>query len=222
LTRRFLTFDCYGTLIDWRTGIEAELRELLGDVRVRGQDLLKAYVAAEAEEETEYRSYREVLRRTALSLSGRLGATVSEDEATRFSGSVPKWPAFKDTGKFLRDMGSKGFQTYILSNVDDDILQETIRKNGLEVEGWVTAQEVRSYKPSPAHWVRFMQKTGARKGEMLHVAQSVYHDIVPCQGLDIASAWVNRYNEKMPSGPHPMFVTDDLAHLGELLDAELP
>jgi len=73
LTRRFLTFDCYGTLIDWRTGIETELRKLLGDVRVRGQDLLKAYVAAEAEEETEYRSYREVLRRTALSLSARLG-----------------------------------------------------------------------------------------------------------------------------------------------------
>ena len=215
---RYLTFDCYGTLIDWRAGIEASLLAAVGDLGIRGQALLDAYVAAEKQQELSYKKYREVLRRTALSMSGQLGVKVTEEAAREFAGSVPTWPAYGDTVKFLREMGSKGYQRYILSNVDSDLLRETISNHGLEVDGFVSAEEVGSYKPNTGHWLRFMKNTGARKEEFLHVAQSIYHDIIPAYEMGIASAWVNRYNEPMPQGPHPSFVSDSLAHLAESLD----
>ncbi|MDA4127342.1 MAG: HAD-IA family hydrolase [Thaumarchaeota archaeon] len=215
---RYLTFDCYGTLIDWRTGIESSLLAAVGDLGIRGQALLDAYVMAEKEQESSYKKYREVLRRTAISLSGQLGVEVTEDAARKFAASVPTWPAFADTKEFLHEQGKRGCKRYILSNVDIDLLEETIRNHRLEVDGFVTAEEVGSYKPSPGHWLRFMKNTGARKEEVLHVAQSIYHDIIPTNEMGIASAWVNRYNEPMPQGAHPMFVTDSLAHLTESLD----
>jgi 2-haloalkanoic acid dehalogenase type II len=214
---RYLTFDCYGTLIDWRSGIEAGLRSAFGELGIGGQELLDAYVEAEKRQESAYMKYREVLGRTALSMAGSLGVSVSIGAAERFAASVPSWPAFPDTGRFLHEMGSGGYKRYILSNVDNDLLDGTIQKNGLEVDGYVTAEEVGSYKPNPGHWLRFMKKTGARREEVLHVAQSVYHDIVPAQGLGIASAWVNRYGEPMPAGAEPAFVSDSLANLAKIL-----
>lgn len=213
-----LTFDCYGTLIDWRAGIERELVSALGDLKIGGQKLLAAYVEAEKSQESEYRKYREILRGSVASLSGVLGAKVSDAAAREFAGSVPKWPAFPDTALFLREMGSKGYERYILSNVDNDLLEETIRRHGLEVDGFVTAEEVGSYKPKPGHWERFFKMTGARKDRVLHVAQSVYHDIVPARAMGLATAWVNRYHEPMPEAASPTLVTDSLAHLAELLD----
>jgi 2-haloalkanoic acid dehalogenase type II len=213
-----LTFDCYGTLIDWRAGIERELVSALGGLRLSGQELLSAYIEAEKSRESEYRKYRDVLRETVISMSSTLGVPVTDTAAREFAGSVPRWPPFPDTSKFLRDMGSRGFKRYILSNVDNDILEETIRRHGLEVDGFVTAEEVGSYKPRPGHWERLFQKTGARREGVLHVAQSVYHDIIPSQEMGLASAWVNRYHEPMPTAASPTFVTDSLTHLAELLD----
>jgi 2-haloacid dehalogenase len=219
---RYLTFDCYGTLIDWRAGIEQALRSVLGDIRVGGQELLATYLELERAEESTYKRYREVLRRTAISLTGALGVKVTGEAATRFAASVPTWPAFSDTSEFLREMGSRGFRRYILSNVDNDLLEETIRRNRLQVDGFVTAEEVGSYKPHPGHWLKFIQKTGARKEKVLHVAQSIYHDIIPAQRIGISSAWVNRYGEPMPASAHPLFVSDSLAHLAEVLDRQVP
>ena len=213
-----LTFDCYGTLVDWRVGIERELARTLGSLQLSGQRLLAAYVEAEKSHESTYKTYREVLRETVASMSGALGVTVTDTAAQEFAASVPSWPAFPDAAEFLRETGSKGFKRYILSNVDNDLLEETIRRNGLQVDGFITAQEVGSYKPRPAHWERFFQKTGAKKEGVLHVAQSVYHDIIPAQAMGLASAWVNRYNEPLPGATSPTFVTDSLAHLSELLD----
>ena len=212
-----LTFDCYGTLIDWRTGIERELARMVGDVKLSGPQLLAAYVEAEKSQESTYKKYREVLRRTVTSMSGVLGVTVTKGAAQAFAGSVPRWPAFSDTAGFLREMGSRGFKRYILSNVDNDLLEETVRRHGFEVDGFVTAEEVGSYKPRPGHWERFFQKTGAKRERLLHVAQSVYHDIIPAQGMGLATAWVNRYHEPMPKAASPTFVTDSLANLAELL-----
>jgi 2-haloalkanoic acid dehalogenase type II len=216
-----LTFDCYGTLIDWRAGIERELARTLGRVSISGPRLLAAYVDAEKTQESTYKRYREVLRETVVSMSGVLGVTVTSAAARAFAGSVPRWPAFPDTAEFLREMGSRGIKRYILSNVDNDLLKETIRRHGLEVDGFVTAEEVGSYKPRPGHWERFFQETGAERGGLLHVAQSVYHDIIPAQGMGLATAWVNRYQEPMPKAASPTFVTDSLAHLAELLTGSL-
>jgi 2-haloalkanoic acid dehalogenase type II len=215
---RYLTFDCYGTLIDWKTGIENGLASALGPVKIRGKELLDAYVSAEKEQESTYKKYRDVLRDSALALSGSIGVRVTEETARLFAGSVPTWPAYPDTAGFLRDMGRRGYKRFILSNVDNDLLEGTIRNSDLEVDGFVTAEEVGSYKPNPGHWKTFMERTGASKEEVLHVAQSVFHDIIPTQALGIASAWVNRYHEPMPAGANPLFVSDTLAHLGELLE----
>ena len=212
-----LTFDCYGTLIDWRAGIERELARVLGSVKLSGQRLLAAYLEAEKSQESAYKKYREVLRKTVVSMSGVLAVEVTGAAAQEFASSVPRWPPFPDTAKFLREVGSKGFKRYILSNVDTDLLEETISRHGLEVDGYVTAEEVGSYKPNPAHWIRFMEKSGAQKRSVLHCAQSVYHDILPTQSMGIASAWVNRYDEKLGPGVEPSFICDSLENLARAL-----
>jgi len=215
---RYLTFDCYGTLVDWRTGIENELEKSLGRVRLKGQELLNAYGVAERKEEATYKEYREVLRRSVLSMSRELGVEVSDKAARRFADSVPRWPAFPDTAKFLREMGSRGYKRYILSNVDNDLLEGTIKNNHLEVDGFVTAQDVGSYKPRTGHWVEFLRRTGAKKDQVLHVAQSVYHDIIPTQSLGIDSAWVNRYAEGLPAGAAPLMISDGLEGLSRIIE----
>ena len=212
----FLTFDCYGTLIDWRTGIENALTEALGALPTRGEELAALYANAEKEQEISYKKYKDVLSDTAVALAHRLGKTLSRKNALTFAASVPDWPAFPDAPPALRRLGESGFKRFILSNVDTDTLQRTVARNGLEIDGSVTAEDVRSYKPAHEHWEEFMRRTGARKGEILHVAQSVYHDIIPTQELGICSAWVNRYGEPFPRGIAPEYVVDSL---GSLVDS---
>ena len=214
---RFLTFDCYGTLIDWRTGIELSLKSAFGGFPLQGRALLDAYVLEEKKEEESYKKYREVLRNTAVRLAKSAHLEADQSAADEFANSVPSWPAFPDTRKALRELGKMGFARYILSNVDTDLLEGTIRNSGLEVDGFVTAEQVGSYKPSRGHWVAFMRKTGARKREVLHVAQSLYHDILPTQEMGIASAWVNRYREPLPESAHPAYIVDSLESLTNLL-----
>lgn len=213
----YLTFDCYGTLIDWRTGIEDALTKALGALPRRGGELAALYASAEKQQENSYKKYRDVLSDTAAVLAHRLGKAMGEKKALEFAASVPEWPAFPDSASSLHRLGEMGFRRFILSNVDTDLLQETISRNGFEVDGFVTAEEVRSYKPAHVHWKEFMHRTGARKGEILHIAQSVYHDIIPAQELGISSAWVNRYGEPFPRGVDPEYVVDGVNSLVDLL-----
>lgn len=188
-----------------------------GHLPLAGGALLDAYVSAERSEERSYKSYRDVLTGTALSLSRTFGIDPRLDSARRFADSVPLWPAFPDSEPVLRRLGKLGYQRYILSNVDTDMLRETIMDNRLEVDGFVTAEETRSYKPGLVHWRKFMQKSGAEATEILHVAQSVHHDLIPAQSLGIQTCWVNRYRERLPSGVMPLFIIDSLSSLPPLL-----
>lgn len=213
----YLTFDCYGTLIDWRGGIGSAFGSALGNGKLGQDELLKAYVSAEQKEEKTYKAYRSIMVDSLKSASKALGVAVTDEAAKAFAASLPDWPAFADSAEFLREMGRRGYKRYILSNVDDDLLGDTIDRSQLQVDGWVTAEEVRSYKPDERHWLEFMRRTGARKSEILHIAQSVYHDITPSQRLGIDSAWVNRYGESFPAGVSASIVSDSLSHLAELL-----
>jgi 2-haloalkanoic acid dehalogenase type II len=214
---RYLPFDCYGTLIDWRRGIEESLEAAFGKLSTRGVALMESYAEAERLEEADYQKYREVLRRTALRLTQDIGVGGREESATRFAASVPSWPAFADSAGALRVLGAKGYRRYILSNVDTDLLVGTIQNNGLEVDGFVAAEEVGSYKPSDGHWVKFLEKTGASKEEVLHVTQSVFHDIVPAGRLGFQTAWVNRYGQALPTGIEPLYIADSLEGLASVL-----
>ncbi|MDA4128092.1 MAG: HAD-IA family hydrolase [Thaumarchaeota archaeon] len=214
---RFLTFDCYGTLIDWKAGIQENLgRAIYGDAKP-DVDLLPLYLELEPAEEKEYKLYRDVLRNVAIATARRVGRPISEKAADEFSLSVPRWPAFSDTRSALEKMGELGLRRFILSNVDTNLLEQTIKDNFLEVDGFVTAQQIRSYKPAPKHWKEFLSRTGATREEVLHVAQSVYHDIIPATGLGFSTAWVNRYSERLPSEAEPTFISNTLGNLIPLL-----
>ena len=213
-----LTFDCYGTLIDWRKGIEANLGELLRKNGLpSGVSVFPVYVKFEAEEEGQYKSYREVLRDAAVEVAKHLNVSIAENEAKMFAASVPSWPPFGDTVVSLKELGKRGYKRVILSNIDKDILKETILRNSLDVDGYITAEDVGSYKPSPGHWNRFFDAYKTRKEATLHVAQSIFHDIIPCSKLAIPTAWINRYSEPNPPGINPIYVLGDVKSLMGLL-----
>jgi 2-haloalkanoic acid dehalogenase type II len=213
-----LTFDCYGTLIDWRKGIEANLGGLLTKNGLpSGVSVFPVYVKFEAEEEGQYKSYREVLRDTAVKVAEHLKVSIAENDAKMFAASVPCWPPFSDTVESLKALGKRGYKRVILSNIDKDILKETILQNGLDVDGYITAEDVGSYKPSLGHWNRFFDVYKTSKEATLHVAQSMFHDIIPCSKLAISTAWINRYNEATPPAVNPTYVFDDLKSLMRLL-----
>ncbi len=213
-----VTFDCYGTLIDWRKGIELHLGELLRsnglapDVEVH-----PLYVKLEAEEEGQYRSYREVLRDAAVKVADHLKVTITEEQAKEFAASVPSWPAFKDTVETLTELGRRGYKRVILSNIDRDILKKTISQNNLDVDGYITAEDVGSYKPALRHWNRFFEVYKPNRQATIHVAQSVYHDIMPSGKLGISNVWINRYSEAPPPGVRPSYTFKRLKDLLRVL-----
>ena len=213
-----LTFDCYGTLIDWRKGIETHLGELLRRNRLpSGVSVFPLYLKFEAEEEGQYKSYKGVLRDTAIKVAKHLMVSITENEAKMFAASVPSWPPFSDTMESLKELGRRGYKRVILSNIDRDLLKETILQNSLDIDGYITAEDVGSYKPSLGHWNRFFEAYKASKETTLHVAQSIYHDIIPCSELAISTAWINRYSEANPPEVNPTYVFRDLRSLIKLL-----
>jgi 2-haloacid dehalogenase len=216
---RACTFDCYGTLIDWRTGIEQNLRRILRPRGLHGaQSLYLAYLGAERAVEKRYVPYRDVLSEAAVRAARTLGVALPAAQAREFADSLPRWPAFPDTVEVLGLLRQRGIGRFILSNVDRDQLEATIRVHSLEVDGFVTAEDVRSYKPHPAHWERFFDEHPIERGGVLHVAQSLYHDIVPATALGLRTVWVNRYSDALPGDVRPTFVLPDLRGLPGLFE----
>jgi len=180
-------------------------------------DVYPIYVKLEAEQEGSYKSYPEVLQDTALAVAAHFNLSITDEEAREFAETVPNWKPFKDTVDSLRKLGERGYKRVILSNIDRDLLQKTIARNDLSVDGYITAEDVGSYKPSPGHWNRFFEEYKASKTETLHVAQSIYHDILPTEKMGIANAWINRYRDDSPTEVTPTFVLPDLAGLVDML-----
>jgi 2-haloacid dehalogenase len=214
-----LTFDCYGTLIDWRNGIESHLGELLRrNGLAQGVSVYPIYLKFEAEEEGEYKSYKDILIDTAMSSADYFSISITKEEAREFAASVPSWKPFADTLESLREMGERGFMRVILSNIDRGLLRDTISLNRLEIDGYVTAEDVGSYKPALGHWNHFFDEYKAAKNGTLHVAQSIYHDIRAARSIGIATAWINRYSDAKPSDVNPTYVAPDLRSLLRALD----
>jgi 2-haloacid dehalogenase/putative hydrolase of the HAD superfamily len=196
-----ITFDCYGTLIDWEIGIStAFARAAAADGRpIDRAQVLQAYAEQEPVVEAEaFRSYRDVLTETACRVSERLGWPMSRQRAGFLAESLPQWPPFTDTNAALERLQAAGYALGILSNVDDDLLAGTRRHFTVPFEIVVTAQHVRSYKPGHSHFHTARQRLGNRR--WLHAAQSYYHDVVPARTLEIAVAWINRKAETASDG----------------------
>jgi 2-haloacid dehalogenase len=204
-----ITFDCYGTLIDWVSGI----RSAFESIGVDGGAALRAYAEIEPLVEQErYRSYREVLVETASRVAQRLGRP--NVNSTSLPDSLPSWKPFPDTNPALERLRSAGIRLGILSNVDDDLIAETRKHFTVDFDVIVTAQQVHSYKPGHAHFITARKRIG--NSPWLHAAQSNFHDIVPANELGIANAWINRRGEAALPGGSP---THEFANLTQLADA---
>jgi 2-haloacid dehalogenase len=188
---RAISFDCYGTLIDWQSGLLAAAHPVLRRVNkpMEPAQLYSAFADAERRaEQPPYRSYREVLR----SVAGELfGPDASHAELDALWRSIGEWPAFRDTAPSLERLKSR-YALAVASNIDDDLFALTRPKLGAALDELVTAQQVRSYKPCVAHFHALRERLKLDASEILHVAESRYHDVEPASRLGFATVWVDR------------------------------
>lgn len=197
--KKYITFDCYGTLIDWEGEIREDLRKL---AEKNGFDLdltniSDKYIKAELEIEAEqYRKYHEVLQLSAKKLLKQLGFDISDEDTLEFTDSIYNWQPFPETHDILAELKRRGYKLIILSNIDNEIIKKSIGLMGIDFDGVVTAEEVGSYKPAHGHWKEMLKRFNAQKEEVLHVAASYIHDIIPAKEQRFDAIWISRNNEQ--------------------------
>src|SRR6478609_91573 len=203
-----LTFDCYGTLIDWEAGLLAAMCRVVDahGATPADDDLLERYARHEAALEAgPYLRYREVLARGLAAVAGELGVTPSDDELADFGGSVGDWPAFADSADALARLQAR-FRLVVITNCDNDLFAASNKRLGVAFDEVITAEQAGSYKPSHHNFeVAFerVARLGVRRERILHVAQSLFHDHVPAHELRMTTVWVNRRHAKDGSGATP-------------------
>ena len=215
-----ITFDCYGTLVDWNAGITEAFREEAHRLGIEGMsddEILAAYHAAEPRVQAqEYRPYREVLTLLEVEIAALLGWPPPTESSGYLAESLPSWPAFADTNAALERLVAAGYRLGILSNIDDDLLAGTRRHFTVPFDLLVTAEQVQRYKPAPAHFERAIEAIGGRTDGLLHIAQSYFHDIRPAAGMGISTVWVNRLGEERPDGgPVPIAEVGDMTEVAD-------
>jgi len=222
MTKRYdiITFDCYGTLIDWNRGIRQAFQAAAraAGVAVEAEHVLEIYHKIEPQvQAANFRPYRAVLAEAAQRVAEDLGWVMPDAAAQGFAAGLPEWPPFADTDAALKRLAAAGYTLGILSNVDDDLLQGTLRHFSAPIELIVTAQQVHSYKPMHGHFVEACKRIGEKR--WLHAAQSLFHDVQPCNQLGIAVVWINRQREMLPAGgPQPLDTVPSLAALADWLE----
>ena len=212
-----LTFDCYGTLVDWESGIKNTIKAILHDKGING-NIEQLYKAREDLEfdliQSEYRRYREILSLSLKEVFVQFHLPYSNRDGERLAESVPDWPIFPDTKTTLAQLRRMS-KLCIISNIDKDIIAKTKDKIGVRFDVTVTAQEARSYKPSIRPFQLALEKLKVRSSEVLHVSSGFRYDIPPAQQLGLKTVWVNRKHEKAPIG----FSADyELSNLADLVD----
>ena len=198
---QWVTFDVYGTLIDWEKGVvEAFQKEAQRDgFPLDVNELIPLFHEVSREiEGGSYELYAEVLRRSATEIAKRMGWPLEPSRAGFLPDSLHRWPAFRETNPQMKKFVKK-FKTGLISNVDDKLLGQTRRHIPHDYELVVTAQQVRSYKPDPAHFKEFARRIGTKKG-WVHVASSYYHDVAPGLKDKVPVVWVNRRGETLETG----------------------
>jgi 2-haloacid dehalogenase len=200
-----LTFDCYGTLIDWETGLASAFGPILRahGIDADGEDVLVRYARHEAVAEAgPYRRYRDVLAAGLHGVAAEFGFEPSASEVERFSGSVVDWPAFPDSSAALASLNER-FRLGVITNCDDDLFAASNERLGVEFDWIVTAQQVGSYKPAEANFHAAFERLGLPRERILHVAQSLFHDHVPAKRLGLSSVWIDRRHDRPGAGATP-------------------
>jgi 2-haloacid dehalogenase len=219
-----LTFDCYGTMIDWEKGIFSALRPILAAHGKALSDfaLLELYSELELKaEQGEFRKYREVLQSVVAGFGKRLGFKPSEEEIRSLPGTLPQWPPFPDTVAALKRLQTR-YRLAVISNIDDDLFASSEPKLQAQFDQVITAEQARSYKPSLNNFRLALKRLGLAPDQVLHVGQSLYHDVTPAKSLGIATVWVNRPSPRSGAGAartadgKPDLEVSDLATLADI------
>ena len=203
-----LTFDCYGTLIDWETGLREAFAPVLAahGVAVESDELLERYARHEAAAEAgPYQRYRDVLAIGLRGVAAELGFAPTEAEGAAFGGSVVDWPAFADSATALARLATR-YRLGVLTNCDDDLFAASNAKLGVTFEWVVTAEQVGSYKPAEANFQALFARVDVPRERILHVAQSRFHDHAPAKRLGMTTAWIDRRHDRPGSGATPVAV----------------
>ena len=209
-----LTFDCYGTLIDWESGILAELKPWVGakSLELTDDQILEAFGEAESacEAATPSKPYPGILADTLRALARRWGIPANDAQAAEFGRSVPRWPAFPDSAAALQYL-KRHYKLIILSNVDRASFAESNKKLQVAFDKIVTAEDVGSYKPDPRNFRQLLtetEKLGIGKAQILHTAQSLFHDVAPAKLAGLKTCWINRRKGR-PGGGATKAATGD-------------
>jgi 2-haloacid dehalogenase len=222
-----LTFDCYGTLIDWERGLLDALRGPMASHGIADSDdvLLESFARHEAAAEAgPYRTYREILGEVLEAMLAERGAAAEADERQAFGGSVAGWPPFPDSTAALARLHDR-FKLGVITNCDDDLFGATTRRLRVTFDPVVTAEQAQRYKPSHRNFEMAFERLNLPRGQILHVAQSLFHDHVPARELGLSSVWVDRRQDRpgsgatRPASATPDLVVPDLATLADIATA---
>lgn len=219
---RAITFDCYGTLIDWESGLLAALRQIVGvhGQSVSDEQLLQIYGELEPRYQNPYRPYRDVLANVARGFGERLGFEVSNEEAESLPNSLKDWVPFADTNAALKRL-KRRYKLAIISNTDDDLFAATSRHLAVDFYEVVTAEQAGAYKPSLAPFQFALNRLGFPREQVLHAGQSIYHDVLPAKSLGLATVLVQRrgFGATRPTQGEPDLRVPDLQTLADLTAA---
>jgi 2-haloacid dehalogenase len=216
---RWMTFDVYGTMIDWMGGIRGELSRLWPDEDA--DRLVERYHELEPHvEEGRAIPYREVLAETLGRLASEESLAVPPGEEDALGDSLPSWKPFPEVPGALAELRGRGFKLAPLSNTDPEFLAASFERIGVPIDGQITASDAGSYKPAHGHWERFFERYGAARDGHVHVAASLFHDIAPADALGLKAVWINRLGEtsELPRAAE----LKDLSRLPDVLDELVP
>jgi 2-haloacid dehalogenase len=220
-----LTFDCYGTLINWEAGLLAGLHRILSahSKNIPDPEILAMYGEFEQlAEQPPYQTYAEVLGSVVRQFGTALSFAPTSDEVRSLADSLPTWKPWPDTVTALRQLKTK-FRLAILSNTDDDLFQSTRPQLEVEFDQVITAQQAQAYKPSLKLFELALSRIQAPAHRVLHVGQSIYHDVIPAQALGLATVWVNRRSARpgvgavKPAEAKPDIIVTSLEELAALI-----
>jgi 2-haloacid dehalogenase len=216
---KWVTFDCYGTLIDWNEGIRSCLASLWPEADPAL--LLERYHEIEPRvQQGSSLPYRQVLAQGLRLLADGEGLALAAEDEAALADSLPSWRPFPEVPGALADLRGRGFNLVILSNTDPDLLAASLERIGVRVEGAITAAEAGSYKPAHGHWERFFERFQADPERHVHVGASVFHDLEPAAELGLRAVWINRLREV--SDVSRAAELKDLSRLPEVADSLVP
>ncbi|MFC1554809.1 haloacid dehalogenase type II [candidate division KSB1 bacterium] len=202
---KVISFDCYGTLIDWETGLLDVLKLILGQhgVELDDTEILEKFAEFESEEEKKsYRSYRKVLHSVMQQFGMKYGFFLDKSEENAIVDSIQMWQPFDDTVVSLQALQKK-YKLSIITNIDNDLFAGTFMSLGVNFEQIITSENVKSYKPDIKNFEFALENIGVTKDELLHVSVSLYHDIMPAESIGVKTVWINRRHGKEGSGATP-------------------